>query len=172
MRLVKVDEKYEEQHKKLVNEFEKRGEVVTPNTLNLNGRTYKQYVQHIRDREIGINQEVNIVKATLLYLIVDGEIVGATDIRYELNEYLQKLGHIGYGIKPTKRGNGYGNKILELALETIKSGKIVIKEKNVLVTCNVENKKSEKVIIKNGGKLKDEVEHNGEKRRQYLICIK
>ncbi|MBR3117142.1 MAG: GNAT family N-acetyltransferase [Bacilli bacterium] len=48
----------------------------------------------------------------------DDEIIGMCNIRFALNDKLKKLGgHIGYSIRPTKRGNGYNKINLYLALK-------------------------------------------------------
>lgn len=47
------------------------------------------------------------VKATLFFVMKENKIIGAVDIRHEIesSEYLKNFGgHIGYGILPTERG--------------------------------------------------------------------
>ena len=47
----------------------------------------------------------------------DNRLVGMCNIRYVLNERLQRIGgHIGYGIRPTERRRGYNEINLYLAL--------------------------------------------------------
>lgn len=95
------------------------------------------------------------VPATTYWLIHKGVFVGHTNIRHQLNEYLLKIGgNIGYYIRPSMRGKGYGTKILELALVEAKS----LGLKKVLVTCEASNLFSKRVIEKNGGQFEDEVD--------------
>jgi predicted acetyltransferase len=88
------------------------------------------------------------------YWLVDGkECIGRASIRHRLNEHLLRIGgHIGYDIRPTERGKGYGNKILELALQKAKSLGI----ERALITSDVRNEASRKIIEKNGGVFEDQ----------------
>lgn len=61
---------------------------------------------------------VRYVPQTRYWLIVDGRPVGVGKLRHYLNDYLRTLGgHIGYSIRPSERGKGYGNLILEELLK-------------------------------------------------------
>ena len=47
----------------------------------------------------------------------DERVVGMINIRHTLNDYLLKCGgNIGYSVRPTERGKGYGKKMLSLSL--------------------------------------------------------
>jgi predicted acetyltransferase len=60
-------------------------------------------------------------------------------------------GHIGYCIRPTERGNGYGNIILMELLKKAKGNGI----EEVLLTCDESNVPSRKVIEVNEGRLEE-----------------
>lgn len=76
------------------------------------------------------------------------ELVGGFNLRHVIKGGLiNHGGNIGYLIKPSKRGKGYGTKLLSLALEEAKK----INLEKVLVSCRIENTASEKVILNNGG---------------------
>lgn len=89
------------------------------------------------------------------YWLVDGkEFIGRVSVRHRLNDKLLNIGgHIGYDIRPTKRGQGHGNKILELALQKAKELGI----ERVLITSDIRNVASRKIIEKNGGILENQV---------------
>ncbi len=71
-----------------------------------------------------------------------------------MTEHLMAVGgHIGYAIRASMRGKGYGNKILELAIPEAKKLGI----DRVLVTCDVTNLASRKIIEKNRGILENQV---------------
>lgn len=91
------------------------------------------------------------------YWLVDaGAYIGSVRIRPTLNDHLLKFGgHVGYDIRPSARGKGYGNEILALALPKAKE----LDLQRVLLTCDVTNQRSRKVIEKNGGVLENEVEN-------------
>ena len=76
------------------------------------------------------------------------------DIRHDLNDYLlQYGGHIGYGIRPTERRNGY-NKI-NLFLGLLKCRELGFDK--VLITATDENSGSYKTILDLGGKLENKI---------------
>ncbi len=85
-----------------------------------------------------------------IYWLVDaGCYVGQSSIRPELGTpYLITYGgHIGYSIRPTRRRQGYGRRVLQLALE--KCGELGLER--VLVTCDEDNAASRLIIEGNGG---------------------
>lgn len=86
------------------------------------------------------------------FWLVDGdEFIGRSSLRHELTEHLLKYGgHIGYDIRPSRRGRGYGTRLLEPTLP--EAHKLHIDQ--VLVTCNTDNLASIKVIEANGGVLR------------------
>jgi len=92
------------------------------------------------------------VPQTRYWLFVNGRPVGIGKLRHSLNENLRRLGgHIGYTIRPSERGKGYGILILrELVKRAAEMG---IGE--VLLTCTEDNVVSRRVIERNGGELQD-----------------
>ena len=92
------------------------------------------------------------------YWLVDSEntrFIGEISIRHRLTDkLLQRGGHIGYGVRYSEWGHGYGTQMLALALEKVKELGI----SPVLITCNDDNVASARVIEKNGFVLGDKVE--------------
>ena len=104
------------------------------------------------------------------WLIDDGEFVGRLNLRYELDSDLLKFGgHIGYEVRPSRRRQGYGTRMLRLGLEKAKAAGI----HNVLVTCDENNIGSKKIIEYNGGKLENAVHLDGSavKKLRYWIAV-
>ncbi len=106
------------------------------------------------------------------YFCLDEErniMVGAINIRHELNDYLLNYGgHIGDGIRPSERRKGYATKMIALGLEECK--KLGIHK--VLITCDKKNIGSAKSIIKNGGILENEVVNpDGNVQQRYWIEV-
>ena len=59
-------------------------------------------------------------------------------------------GQVGYGVRPSERGKGYGGQMLGLALvEGRKSGL----EEPVMISCYKENEPSRRTILSQGGRL-------------------
>ncbi len=92
------------------------------------------------------------VPHTLLWLVDGTEYIGRVDIRHALTDQLRaEGGHIGYDIRPSQRRKGYGKTALMLGLK--KAKELGLQE--VLVTCDIGNAPSNKIIQANGGTLID-----------------
>ena len=85
------------------------------------------------------------------WLVDEGEYIGQASVRPELaTPYLITYGgHIGYSIRPSRRGRGYGRRILKLALEKSRRAGLA----RVLVTCDADNLASKRIIENNGGQF-------------------
>ncbi|NLY09571.1 MAG: GNAT family N-acetyltransferase [Tissierellia bacterium] len=94
---------------------------------------------------------LNVVPATQFIFVRcrDSKIVGTIQIRHYFNDYLQVYGgNIGYSIRPSERGKGYGSAMLRECLKHCRRYGL----DRVLITCEEHNIASRKVIISNGGK--------------------
>lgn len=106
-----------------------------------------------------------------LFWLVEGEaFIGEISIRHELNAWLlQEGGHIGYGIRPSRRGQGYGKLILRLGLDECRR----LGLPRVFVTCADDNPASARIIEANGGALEnmisDPANHGRAPVRRYWI---
>ncbi len=91
-----------------------------------------------------------------LHWLCDGDLfIGEASIRHQLDARLmQEGGHIGYGIRPSHRGQGYGKRILALSL--LECRRLGIER--VLVTCLDSNIPSARIIEANGGQLENVIE--------------
>lgn len=130
----------------------------------------ESYVRVILDKSNGIGLKLNQVPVTRYWLIDGDEYIGTLGLRKEITiEARNREGNIGYQIRPSKRGQGYGNVILKLGLQKAKEFGL----ENIYINCSENNTASKKIIENNGGELlstsKDEV--SGEKSLHYLIKI-
>ena len=92
------------------------------------------------------------VPQTTFVLFVDGIPVGTGSVRHFLTDALKEVGgHIGYCISPKYRQKGYGKEILKRLI--VEAKKIGIQD--ILVTTNLNNYASQRIIIANGGKETD-----------------
>lgn len=115
---------------------------------------FEAFVEKERSHSDGKNLPADFVPQTDFWLVDGGEYIGHVGIRHYLNDHLLKIGgHIGYSIRPGKRGNGYGTKILELALPKAKE----LGLNRILLTCDVTNIASRKIIERNGGVLENQI---------------
>ncbi len=112
---------------------------------------FAAYLQRLDDDAHGVDIAPERVPQSTFWLLKDKQrIVGEIRIRHRLNPFLEHHGgHIGYAIRPTEWRKGYGKR--QLALGLGKAREICLKR--VMVTCDVENVASARIIEGNGGKL-------------------
>ena len=131
---------------------------------------YDAYLKHRKDAIEGKSDgEMAGVHCYCYVLIEDGKMVGSGSIRLnpEDNEELNTFGgHIGYGIIPSKRKQGYGSVYLHLLLK--KAQEFGLKE--VMVVCDERNLGSSGVIENNFGVIKDIV-YNPKRNRNFKRYI-
>ena len=132
---------------------------------------FPAYVRRLLDYAEGKNLPEGWVPSSTYWLIRNGStVLGHSSLRHCLTPALeQRGGHIGYYIRPSERGKGYGSAILTLSLDKARQ----LGLKRVLVTCGDENRVSARIIEKNGGKLTDKVKVEGIKHltRRYWIDL-
>lgn len=107
---------------------------------------FEEYLNELDKLQRGEELPDDSVQTSNFWLIAEGKVVGVVRVRHI---EMDTAGHIGYDISPDYRNKGYGNQILKLALK--KASDLGIKE--AIVTCNIENAASKKIIEKNNGKL-------------------
>ncbi len=92
------------------------------------------------------------VTGTYLWMVEDGEVLGRISLRHELTPWLREVGgHIGYAVRPSGRRRGHATRALALMLTRSAARGM----DRVLVTCDVDNIASRRVIEVNGGVLED-----------------
>lgn len=94
-----------------------------------------------------------MVPDTTLWWVDGVEYLGRVSIRHRLSERLRLVGgHIGYDVRPSARRRGHATAMLRAALPVARGLGI----DSALVTCDVTNVASRRVIEANGGVLADE----------------
>ncbi|MBQ8799948.1 MAG: GNAT family N-acetyltransferase [Lachnospiraceae bacterium] len=107
------------------------------------------------------------------WAVDDGKFIGEFQLRTEFTEkVLKEIGSIGYAVRVSEWGKGYGTKMLRLGLALAKEHGM----EKVLFTINDKNTTSIHVCEKLGGKLEDIIkaynEVEGEHMlRRYWICL-
>jgi predicted acetyltransferase len=92
------------------------------------------------------------VAFTELWIVQDGEYLGRISLRHELNDLLHEWGgHIGYVVRPSARRQGYASAALAQMLTLCRERGMA----EVLVTCDVDNVASRRIIEGNGGRYED-----------------
>ena len=133
--------------------------------------TVSEFLSHLQGQEIEENVPPPYVPMSIYWLqLPDGTIAGESRLRHRLSESLiQEGGHIGYMIRPSQRGKGYGTLILKLTLEMAQARGL----DRVLLTCHTDNLASSRIIVANGGRLDSEgvSSHSGKPISRYWIDL-
>jgi predicted acetyltransferase len=110
--------------------------------------------------------EVERVPHSQLWLTDGAEFLGTFNIRYRLTPSLRlRGGHIGYAIRPGRRGRGLATAGLRLMLTHARAAGVG----RALLTCDNTNLASVRVIEKNGGRLEAVVPEGSASYRRYWI---
>ena len=110
--------------------------------------TWADFLRHLELLHEGTNPPEGFMPATYYLAEVDGEVVGSTSLRYQMNEYLTAFGgHIGYCVRPEFRRRGYAVEILRQQVRNAHEAGLT----DVLVTCLDSNVASAAVIVRGGG---------------------
>ena len=99
----------------------------------------------------------------------DGRIVGVIDLRHHIDHPILALwgGHIGYIVRASERGKGYGKEMLRQNLLYAQSRGL----DRVLITCDADNLASERTILANGGVYETTVPVDGSLTKRYWVRI-
>jgi predicted acetyltransferase len=113
------------------------------------------------------------VAETQLWYADGDEFLGSISVRHSLTPMLEQWGgHIGYAVRPSARGRGYATAMLAGMLGYVRAN---LPLERVTLTANLDNPASIRVIEKNGGILRDEVDHPwipGDRGRRYWIDLR
>ena len=100
------------------------------------------------------------------WAIDNGKFIGEFQLRTEFPEKVMlDIGSIGYAVRVSEQGKGYGKEILRLGLELAKQHGM----EKVLLTINDENKASIHVCEKQGGIWEDTIEAYNDAEGQHLL---
>ncbi len=167
--LIKPNIIYKNQYKQMISRWNSSGLPLFPWILSVNCDPFDDYLNLIDKIERGILITKENVNFSTYWLIKrNGEVLGASILRHKLSESNEFFGgHIGYGICPEYRNMGYGNKILELTLAEAKKRGIA----KVVITCEINNIYSEKIIVKNGGKYDSTIKFSDSLNKKFNIDL-
>ncbi|WP_219834518.1 GNAT family N-acetyltransferase [Paenibacillus sp. R14(2021)] len=168
VRLVKPSVELQQAYLLFYTEWMASGEDIVPWVVSRDPADFAAYVSFLLGAEEEANTPEGWVPHTTLWLLDgNGRIAGAVNIRHRLNDKLRESGgHIGYGIVPSQRRQGYATALLEQAL--VETDKLDITD--VLVVCDSGNIGSERTIRNNGGEFHSTfTEENGNVVKRFWI---
>ena len=106
---------------------------------------------------------------SLMYLCLnEDKLIGLLSIRYDLSELLRnRLGDIGYGVRPSERNKGYATEMLRYALSVCKQKGM----DRVILGCYKDNLASSATIKKNKGTPVFEADNYNEGRISQYYTV-
>ncbi len=164
MHLITPNAEYEASYREYIEELgvEER----YPFPLDFDHSNFSILLTKLDNFRMGVDLPAGFVPSTTYWLVDGGEIVGVSNLRHFLNDRIRYAGgHIGLGIKPSKRGKGLSNLLLKLTIA--KAVELGIHP--IHIHCHKENIASARMIMSNGGKLESEIEEAGEVVQRYLV---
>ena len=150
--LVKPHLRFKESYNNYINEL--ADEERYPLTMDFDHTNFDSFLNKLKEYENGESLQEGHV-ANITYWLVEGsEIIGVSNLRPKLNEQIQYCGgHIGLGIRPSKRGQNFGSRLLELTIQ--EAWKLGLTELHI--HCYKSNLASAKTIQANNGRLHSEI---------------
>ena len=155
MHLIDPTTDLEDSHRTFLEEFRELEERVHPGIVATPYECFSDFVKMLRAESNGeCNPHNNVANSTFWLVDSNAEIVAISNLRHELNDFLLSYGgHIGYGVRPSARRRGYATQVLGQTLLKAKARGI----DRIRITCSKDNVASAKTILRNDGKLEDEV---------------
>lgn len=162
--LAEPDRKYKRSFENYVLSYKAAGEEYYYNKYKAAFEDFEGYLKVLKNYSKGVALEKDEVATSNFWLINEDEVVGVARLRHQEVEF---AGHIGYDISPKYRNRGFGTFILKLVLEKCKGFDI----EEAIVTCNINNGASRKIIEKNAGILLDTIFDKEENEWLYKYKI-
>jgi predicted acetyltransferase len=133
----------------LVEEFRRRGEPPIPFVLGFPTDDFPSFIGRLKKCAEGSDLPKGFVAHETFWLVAENEqVLGVSNLRYSLTDALRRDGgHIGFGIRPSERRQGFATIILRETFVKAKERGIT----RALVTAHKGNTGSVRSILKNGG---------------------
>lgn len=172
-KLVRPDIAYKDSFLEALDEYYQEGRYHYLKKLDLN-EGFDKFVGNLNielDHHYETFQEwVNIVPETVAWLVKDDAYIGTIEIRHRLNWHLEKWGgHIHFIIRPSRRRQSFGKRIL---LKAIPIANYLGIEK-ALLTVDPANQAAIRTVESCGAVLEDELPTTDQfpaRRRYWLDC--
>ena len=120
----------------------------------------KPYLQTLIQNAKGEELSDGLPRTSTYFCVDNNEIIGAIRYRHDTNEYVERvIRHVGYETKPTARCKGVAQLMLNWMQENILSTSII-------VTCEINNVASKKVIERCNGKYINQI-YSSEKMLKF-----
>ena len=156
-RLVHPQTRYEASYRAYVDELDQAGEVPIPWVLGWDADDFPRLVQRLRDESHPDHVPRDFVPHSTYWLVDEaGELLAVTNLRHRLNASLKAGGgHIGYGVRPRRRGCGLATVALGQTLEKARQ----LGLPHVVLFCQHDNHASARVMQKQGATRVGTIQH-------------
>lgn len=169
VRLVRPSADYRDAYIDFYEEWIRSGENIVPWVIEKEPYDFEAMLDFLysQDSEEKLKDKRWVPHSTYWLISEDRSIIGAANVRHRLNEkLLNSGGHIGYGIRPSRRRQGCATALLGMVLRQTEAARL----DKVLVVCDKGNIGSEKTILKHGGCFESEyTEEDGNIVRRFWI---
>lgn len=166
MELIEPNINYLISFRKYMNEYEVLNDDFYLDIYDEAFGNFKKYLKLLENHSEGRRLPRGWTAYKTYWLIDYNEVIGVIRIRYKSNKV---IGNIGYDIRPSKRYEGYGTKILKLGLIKARDD---LKMKRINISCKTDNLASKKIIEYNGGQFINIVKSSdGEDFYMYIIRL-
>ena len=129
---------------------------------------FAAWVRRLRGEPDPAGPDVVRAAATCWWIVEGETVLGGIALRHGTDEAVLRLGHVGYGIRPSARGRGLATWALGQVLSVAGAEGL----DRVLVVCEEDNAASARVIEHHGGVL-EEVRGTGPVRvRRYWVGLR
>lgn len=172
-KLIRPSEEYKDSVIEAIQEFQNEGLCLEYNIQELE-KDFKSFAERLRTERgrphQALQEWVEAVPETVLWMVKDGEYLGTVAIRHRLNWHLERWGgHLHFKLRPSMRGKGFGRKML---LKAIPYANYLGIEK-ALVTVAPDNTPAIRVLESCGAEFIDELsatEQFPARRRYWMDC--
>ena len=146
LQLINPTTDFEQEYRAFIAEFIERQE---PEMFyRLPGDDFAEFEAQLHQEARGEGLPDWAVPQNTLWAVRGGCMVGVLKLRHRLTPALENRGgHIGYFVRPSARGQGVATRMLALALDRARASGL----SRVLLTCDIDNHASARVMVKNGG---------------------
>jgi predicted acetyltransferase len=141
-----------------------------PFPLDFEHKDFPALLRRLNDLASGVSLPDGFVPSSTYWLVEGQELVGVSNLRHYLNDRLRHHGgHIGLGVRPSRRGRGLGNVLLARTIQEARKKGIT----QVQVHCHKSNIASARMIVRNGGVLESEGQDEGSREivQRYGVTV-
>jgi len=166
LKLIKREELYLSGYKEYCKEFHENNITyfcpTNPNAID--GNWFEKTKEWYDKKELGLIE--NQPKTLYFWAVDENNFIGEFQLRTELTEdIINGIGSVGYSVRITEQGKGYGQNILKQGLDIAKKKGL----DRVLLNINELNEQSIYVTEKLGGKLMDTIQTYNKVEGNHLM---